>query len=97
MSLQEPPHTISYYLCIYCTYIYMYKYVCQINVAPCLCRGVPRPPLKQIGSLFNIRQYRTSRDASKYNRSSMSSSYLSMSWLVPANTNSMLGPPQAIA
>ena len=67
------------------------------NLSPCLVQGPPSPP-KQMGSLFNVRQDITRRAACKFNGSSMSSSYLSMSWLVPEGPNSMLGPsPQAIA
>ena len=51
--------------------------------------GPPLPP-KQMGSLFDVRQDMTSRDADTYNRSSTSS--------VPEGPNSMLAPsPQAIA
>ena len=70
------------------------------NVAPCLVYGPPSlpsllPPLPQNtwGPLFNVRQNITNRAAYKYYRHSKSSSHLNMSWLVPANRNSMWAPP----
>ena len=62
----------------------------QNDVAPCLVLGASPP--QQMESLFSVRQDMTSRAASKYNRTSTSSSYFSMGWLVPATSNSMLGP-----
>ena len=61
-------------------YTYMHPYI--YNVAPC---SVSAPPQTNGVDI-------TSRAAYMFNRSSISSSYVSMSWLVPEGPNSMLGP-----
>ena len=89
---------ICIYVCMYvCAYVCMHAYVYVCNAAPCLVLGCPPRPPNKWGT-FNVRQDTSSRAPYEYNRTSTISSYLSTSWLIPANSSSMLGRlPRTIA